>query len=393
MKMLFLTTRLPFPPVGGEKLRAFYFLKYFSRAWEITLLTFVESESEKNALKDYGLDNLRVRSVVLPRSHSYLKCLKGLFSREPLEIAYYASSKMTQAVREELNSAKYDLFFCHLIRMAPYVAGYRAPKKVLDMCDAMSLRYSLSSRFRRGPFKFIEYLESKRLEKYEPEISGKFDLSLVASVEDKKFLEKNLGISGVEVVENGLNPEDLDFKEIPVDSKKIVFFSNMRTFHNADAVQYFYKSIFPLIKERIKEAKFFIVGASIPPCILRMSRDSSVCIVKDAPDIRAAVEDSCVSVAPMRVAVGIQNKILQSMAFRIPVVATTRGLGGIRAVPQRDILIADSPAEFAEKVIMLMENRDLRERLKENAYRLVKEKYFWPNIAEELNKKLLCLTK
>src|SRR3989339_860074 len=391
MKMLFLTTRLPFPPVGGEKLRAFYFLKYFSRAWEITLLTFVESEAEKNALRDYGFDNLRARSVVPPRSHFYLKCLKGLFSREPLEIAYYASSKMTQAVREELNSAKYDLFFCHLIRMAPYVAGYRAPKKVLDMCDAMSLRYSLSSRFRRGPFKFIEYLESKRLEKYEPEISGKFDLSLVASVEDKKFLEKNLGISGVEVVENGLNPEDLDFKELPVDSNKIVFFSNMRTFHNVDAVQYFYKSIFPLIKKRVKEAKFFIVGASIPPCILRMSRDNSVRIVKDAPDIRAAVEDSCVSVAPMRVAVGIQNKILQSMAFRIPVVATTRGLGGIQAEPGRDVLIADSPAEFAEKVIMLMENRDFRERLKENAYRLVKEKYFWPHMAEELNKKLKSL--
>lgn len=390
--MLFLTTRLPFPPVGGEKLRAFYFLKYFSRSWEITLLTFVESEAEKEALKDYGWNNLRVRLVVLPRSHSYLKCLKGLFSSEPLEIAYYASSKMTQAVKEELDSAKYDLFFCHLIRMAPYVAGYRAPKKVLDMCDAMSLRYSLSSSFRGGPFKFIEYLESKRLERYEPEISGKFDLSLVASGEDKRFLEKNLGIPGLEVVENGLNPEDLDFKEIPVDSRKIVFFSNMRTFHNVDAVQYFYKDIFPLIKERIKEAKFFIVGASIPPCILRMSRDNSVRIVKDAPDIRAAVEDSCVSVAPMRVAVGIQNKILQSMAFRIPVAATTRGLGGIQARPGKDILIADNPAEFAENVIMLMEDSALREGIRENAYRLVKEKYFWPNIAEKLNEKLMLIT-
>src|SRR3989338_6299402 len=165
----------------------------------------------------------------------------------------------------------------------------------------------------------------------------------------------------------------------------------MRTFHNADAVNYFYKSIFPLIKERVKEAKFFIVGAGIPPCILRMSRDSSVRIVKDAPDIRAAVEDSCVSVAPMRVAVGIQNKILQSMAFRVPVLTTTRGLGGIQATPQRDILIADSPAEFAEKVIMLMENPALRERLRENADRLVREEYFWPTIAEELNKKLISL--
>ncbi|MEK6567122.1 MAG: glycosyltransferase, partial [Candidatus Omnitrophota bacterium] len=117
----------------------------------------------------------------------------------------------------------------------------------------------------------------------------------------------------------------------------------------------------------------------------------SVRVIGDAPDIHAAVEDSCVSVAPMRVAVGIQNKILQSMAFRIPVVTTTRGLGGIQAKPGRDILISDNPLEFAENVIMLMENPALRERLRENAYRLVKEKYFWPRIAEELNKKLLSL--
>ena len=116
-------------------------------------------------------------------------------------------------------------------------------------------------------------------------------------------------------------------------------------------------------------------------------------VVRDAPDIRAAVEDSCVSVAPMRVAVGIQNKILQSMAFRVPVVATTRGLGGIQAKPGRDILIADSPLEFAEGVIMLMEDSALREGIRENAYRLVKGKYFWPCIAEELNKKLLRLIK
>ena len=379
--------------MGGEKLRAFNFLEYFSRSWEITLFTFAESEAEKADLKDYNLPNLRVRALALPRYGSYLRCLKGVFSPEPLEIAYYTSSKMTRAVEEEMGRVKYDLIFCHLIRMAPYAAGYRAPKKVLDMCDAMSLRYSLSSRFRWGPFKFIEYLESKRLERYEPEISGKFDLSLVASSEDRNFLEKNLGIPAVEVVENGLNPEDLELREIPLDPRKIVFFSNMRTFHNVDAVRYFYKDIFPLIKKRIKEAKFFIVGANMPSCILEMAQDSSVRVVSDAPDIRAVVEDSCVSLAPMRVAVGIQNKILQSMAFRVPVVATTRGLGGIQAKPGRDILIADSPLEFAEGVIALMEDPALREDIRENAYRLVKEKYFWPCIAEELNKKLLRLIK
>jgi glycosyltransferase involved in cell wall biosynthesis len=114
-------------------------------------------------------------------------------------------------------------------------------------------------------------------------------------------------------------------------------------------------------------------------------------VFEDVTDIRPFIKDACVSIAPMRIAVGVQNKILQSMANRIPVVTTTLGLGGIKAGNDKEVLIADTPEEFAEKIVMLMRDENLRVRLLKNAQALIKEQYLWPDICERLNKKLIDL--
>jgi sugar transferase (PEP-CTERM/EpsH1 system associated) len=392
MRLLFLSTRFPFPVVGGEKLRPFYFIKYLASKWKITLLCFSESANEEKKLKDSLPQVTEVHTVTLPRLKSYLNCLGGLFIKGPLENAYYAHKKMHRLVQKEINSGGYDLVFCHLVRMAPYVEKINGIKKVLDICDALSLRYRLSSRYRRGPFKFIEWLESQRLTRYEANVANKFDLNLVSSYLDKRYLEEEIGLPGLEVVENGgIDSADLGQPEAKVDLRKVVFFGNLRTFHNVDAVRYFYKKIFPLIKEKVSDARFVIVGANIPRCILQLRQDPAVSVFADVSDLRYFIEDACISVAPLRISVGIQNKILQSMAQRIPVVATTLGLGGIRAEPDKEILIADAPGEFAKKTVLLMQDVNLRNQIRQNAYRLVKEQYLWPDICGRLNKKLNAL--
>lgn len=391
MRILFLTTRLPFPPLGGERLRPFYFIKYLPRDWQITLLTFVESDSENAALKNYDLGNVRIRTVKQHKYKSYAKCLLGILNHNPLEIAYYDSSEMRKVVDEELRSEKYDLIFCHLLRMATYVASYTGCKKVLDMSDAMSLRYALSWRLRRSHFRLVEWLESKRLKDYEPRISSKFDLNLVASSADKIYLEEKMGVKRLDVLENGVDLEDAGANITKMDPLKIVFFGNLRTFHNIDAVMYFYKKIYPLIKKKIKGARFCIVGANIPGCILNLKRDPSVSVFNDVAKINPFIEDACVSVAPMRIAVGIQNKIIQSMAFRVPVVTTVLGLGGISAAAGKEVLLADTPCEFADNVIKLMQDPGLRSNIVYNAFELIKNKYVWTNIIKELDNKLTVL--
>lgn len=354
-------------------------------------MSFSESAKEAEAAKGYSLPSVRASTVVLPRLKSYLQCLRGIFSQRPLEVAYYWDGKMEELIREEVCGANYDLIFCHLIRMAPYVLNIRGIRKVLDLSDALSLRYSLSAKYRKGPFKFIEYQESARLKRYEPAVSAQFDLNFISSSKDKLYLQEQEGIPRLEVLESGITPEMLEEEGVRADFNKIVFFGNLRTFHNVDAIRYFYKIIFPLVKNKIRNARLVIVGANIPDCIFNLRRDSSVSVFRDVADIRPFIKDACVSVVPMRIAVGIQSKVLQSMASGLPVVTTTLGLGGIRAEDNKEILVADSPSEFAAKVAMLMQDHKLRSCLVRDAYALVKEHYLWQVICEDLNKKLVAL--
>jgi len=393
MRMLFLSTRLPFPPIGGERLRPFNFIKYLSLHWKITILSFFDTLQEKNVSRDYKCDikGLEIYHLSLPRLKSYLQSLTGSFSSEPIEIAYYRDRQMRKCVEKQLRQAHYDLIFCHLLRMAPYAEGVQGIKKVLDLSDALSQRYGISALYRKGPFKFIESLESRRLKRYEPEIARKFDLNLISSTTDKSYLEAKLAVPRLDVIENGVEPEIVEQQGIDFNPKKIVFFANLRIFHNVDAISFFYKTIFPLIRTKIKDAQLAIVGANIPYCILKLRRDKAVSVFTDVPDIGVFVRDASVAVAPMRISVGIQNKVLQSMAYGIPVVTTTLGLGGIKASPGKEVLLADTPLGFANQVVRIMEDPGLRRDIIKNAYTLIKENYLWPNICQELNAKLVSL--
>jgi len=395
MRMLFLSTRLPFPPIGGERLRPFYFIKYLALHWKITILSFFDSGQEKEAAKSYMHDipGLEICHLSLPRARSYLQSAVGFFSPKPIEIAYYADRQMHRLVQKQIKATEHDLIFCHLLRMAPYVQDIQGIKKVLDISDALSLRYKISSRYRKGPFKFIESLESRRLEQYEPSVAEKFDLNLISSDIDKDYLKTKLGIPRLEIVENGIEPEMINQPGAGGIRQKIVFFGNLRIFHNVDAVRYFYRRIFPLVRVKIKEAQLVIVGANIPRCILKLRQDKAVSVFTDVADIRDYVEDASVSVAPMRIAVGIQNKILQSMAYGVPVVTTTLGLGGIKAKPGREVLVADTPEEFARQIITLMQDHSLRSDVIENARNLIKEYYLWPQICGQLHHKLVSLIR
>jgi sugar transferase (PEP-CTERM/EpsH1 system associated) len=386
-KILFLTTRLPFPPTGGERLRPYHFIRHLSREHAITVLAFVESRRELESIKDFTMENVRIRAVMLPRLVSYLQCLGGLFLSQPLEVSYYASGRMSALVSEELGTGGYDLVFCHLLRMAAYVQDAAFPK-VLDLCDALSLRYRLASRYRRGVFKVVERIEAGRLVSYEPRITDRFDLNIVSSSSDRDFLEKELHVKRLAVVENGVEGDVSAAISGKTDPRKIVFFSNMRTFHNVDAVHFFHKEILPLIMKKAGDAVFVVVGSSVPASIRKMDDGHSVRVYSDVKELDPFIRDACVSVAPMRIAVGIQNKIIQSMSLGIPVVTTSIGLGGIAARDGREVLVADTPEAFAEKVVMLLRDQALRNGIAAAARQLIKERYLWSGVVNGLRQKI-----
>src|SRR3990172_5837863 len=131
MKILFLTSRLPFPPLGGDKVRTFHFIKHLSAKHDLTIISFVENENELSCLDGFKQYYKKIIPIKLPKYRSYWNCLIGLLSGSPLQVHYYYSKRMQQAVVNELNTG-YDFIFCHLIRMVQYLPDKSNIHKIID---------------------------------------------------------------------------------------------------------------------------------------------------------------------------------------------------------------------------------------------------------------------
>ena len=162
------------------------------------------------------------------------------------------------------------------------------------------------------------------------------------------------------------------------DGNKIVFVGNMRTLQNQDAVRFFIIDIFPIVKKDIPQAVFYIVGAEAPMEIINFSDIKNIVVTGFVQSIENEIKNAAVAVAPVRIAAGIQNKILISMACGLPVVLTSTVAGGIpELVSGKNCFIADRNQDFASAVIDLMKNENERNRIAKNGYELMKSSYSW----------------
>lgn len=407
MKILFLTSRFPYPPFRGDKLRVFNFIRELSKKHQIILASFIEKHELElvEELKPYCQ---RIETVLLDKKRSYLNCLLHLFSRTPFQVFYYHSPQMEEMVSKLVDEERPDLIHAHLFRMAPYVTKHNVPR-VLDLCDSIALNYERFLKYRRDLISPAYLVEKSKVRRYEGEILADFDRSLVVSPVDKKFLEnllpkmditqmdrrgfpaprkmdrRGFPAPQIEVVSNGV---DLDyFKPMSAekDPHRLVFTGTISYFPNYDGILRFHREIFPLIKEAIPDTELYVVGSGPPKQIRKLAQGDGVVVTGYVDDVRPYVSSSTVFVCPLRAATGLQNKILEAMAMGVPVVATPQALEGINAAPGRDIVVADNPNDFASEVIKLLKDAKLREELSARGRAVVEERYSWQKTGETLN--------
>ncbi len=379
MKILFLTSRLPYPANRGDKLRTFNFLSHLAKKHSLTLVSFIESEKQLpyvEELKKY----CKVEVVKLSCWESYLNCLLKIFSSKPLQVSYYKSQKMQDKIRQILKREKFDAAYAHLFRMAPYLENITGVKRVLDLCDAVSLHMKRTLKFNRGILWPVYLSEYFRIKKYEKAIIKKFDETTLISEKDKEeILGKNTEAANIHIVPNGVDYEY--FKPMPIDNHEIprvAFLGYLSTFYNLDAVRYFYREIFPLIKERVPQIKFSIIGANCPAELKKIAReDNAVELFCDVKDTRPFLNQSLLFVCPLRIGSGAQNKILEAMSMGLPVVTTSIGYSGIGALKDREIVVVDEPRAFAERIIDLINDGQLRNEISLNARRFIENNYRW----------------
>lgn len=378
MKICILTPRFPFPENGGDVLRINEIARYLKKqGHSLCLVSFVESYKVK---EDEAID--LYDTIYKVKRNSWLSAFYALtffIMGKPIQCGYYYSIPFLDKVRKIIIKEKPDLFICHLLRTTIYAEKLRLESMtIVEMTDALSKTYSKAGNSKWNSIKKLIYvLEETKIGRYEAKIIKKFPKIVLVSMDDVDYLTKNLGkcVKSLVVHSNGIELPKV--KSTQYKNNKICFIGNMRTLQNQDAVFRFVNEIFPLILKKMPKATFYIVGAQ-PPKRIRELANENIIVTGFVDDIYQSISDSCVAVAPVHIAAGIQNKVLVSMGAGIPVVLSSLISTAIpELVNHVNCFICDDNQLFAEKCIEIMSNPQLRECLSNKGYEMVKKNYSW----------------
>jgi sugar transferase, PEP-CTERM/EpsH1 system associated len=398
MNILFLAHRIPYPPNKGDKIRSFNEIKYLSKNNNIFLGTILDNKSDMevlNELKRYCKESYFVYF------NKRISALRSLFSRKPFSISNFYNSRLQEYVDEILENENIDTVICFCSVMAEYIFKSRLYKEkdlddirlIMDFVDLDSDKWLQYAKYTRFPLNLLYKLENKRLFKYEIRINKIFDISIfVSQREVHVFKELYHEARNLHIIPNGVdynyflskqinsssqpairNPQTAIIKKQPV----LIFTGIMDYFANEDGVNWFCKHIFPKIKAEIPDVQFYIVGNYPTKKVMSLSMIDGVIVTGYVEDIREYYMMADICVVPLRIARGLQNKVLESMSTGNAVVATSNASNGITSHDSIDIVIADDVESFAKKTISLLKNENRRKELGKKAVENILKNYSW----------------
>lgn len=381
--LLFLSLRFPYPPQRGDRIRAYYFIKELSKKHNISLISFFDSEEEIEQIDELRKYCSQVKVVKFSQLRAYFNSVIYSLSSKPIQVGYWHSPDMQKTVDKSIAANDFDIIHVQFFRMAQYITKYTDYPKILDLTDALSLNLNRRAKLDRGLSYPLVKLEERRVRKYEVEIIKEFDVGTMVSAFDRDYLLDLDDSLELTVIPMGV---DLDYFSPGKSSYKsqVLFTGTMNYFPNYDAVLYFCNEIFPIVKQKLPDVSFYVVGNN-PHKKLQQIASKDIVITGHVPDVRPYFDDSAVFVCPLRAGSGMQTKNLEAMAMGVPVVTTSVGLEGLDATPGKEIFVADNPVDFANQLIRLIEEPALRRKVSESERKLVETKYSWSEIVRGLD--------
>ncbi len=380
MRLLCLTSRLPYPPNRGDRLRVFHFLKQLSAEHQITLVSFVENDDQLahvEALEPYVS---AVYTVHLSRWQSRWNVATHFWQDEPLQTLYYRSSKMQGLVNNLLNSESFDAVYCHLLRMAPYIEHRRDVYRIIDLTDLISREIAVSRPYRSPLARRLYDMELPRVQQYERALARSQDEIWLVSETERVTLAADVGHANLHVVANGI---DIDMADDPMPeptNNSLTFVGHTDVFHNIDAARWLATEILPLVQRAVADAALRLVGAGSGEQVDDLANLPGVVVDGFVPDLEAVLQNSAVFVAPLRFAAGVQNKVLEAMAAGRPVVTTSHVNAGLRAAVGKEVLLGDDAPTLARQIVRLLRDPDLRRTMGDLGRAFVTTHYSWQQV-------------
>ncbi|MEM8523572.1 MAG: glycosyltransferase [Bacteroidota bacterium] len=388
MKILIVSPRFPYKHGKADSMTVFHLIDFLTkRGHKVLLATFNNQEDFPESERAYIRKICEAVEVV-----NLVKWKKGvrmginIFSQQPFQVAYYKKQEMADNIAQLIEEHQPDLLYAHLIRTAEYLRNYQSIPKILAMQIAQTLNYQRLIKYEANFVRKLFYTrEYQRVVKYEPQIVRPFERILMISPHDKKAISPNHIDHKVFYNPHGVDvdyyAEDLKLQRDP---NTIIMNGDFGVPTNIDGALHFYKDIFPKIKTAIPTAKLWLVGRNPHLSIEKLAQDESVIVTGRVPDIRPYLQRAAVGIAPMRVAAGLQNKILVSLASSLPLVSTQIANEGIGAPNGEVLLTAKNDSIFADKVVQLLRDSSLRRRIGNNALTFMQERWTWEFHFEKL---------
>ena len=384
-RIIFLCQRVPYPPDRGDRITTYNVIRMLKTIGKVRIGCFVEHEREKDSVRALESMGYEVFARRLRPGLKKMIILRHIFSNIPLTLPYFFSWPLKERV-DSWVAEGCDIGMCYSSSMGQYLLGKQGFKRIMQFAELDSDKWLQLSRESGFPMSWVYAREARLLLEFEDRVAREFDLSLVVSpVEKQIFMERIPGVEPM-VVENGV---DFDYfrPDESVEKEEMVVFTGVMNYPpNVLGVKRFVSEVWPVVKERRPGARFFIVGSDPVGSIRALHGRMGIHVTGRVPDTRPYMNRASVAVAPLWVARGIQNKILEAMSMALPVVATSAAFSGINAEPGKSIFVEDEPGEFAGKVCLLLENPETAREKGKAARSTVIENYEWSKILEKLKK-------
>ncbi|MBR0551929.1 TIGR03087 family PEP-CTERM/XrtA system glycosyltransferase [Stakelama marina] len=376
--ILFLAHRIPYPPDRGDKMRGFHILKHLSRRHRVHLIAFADDQRD---LAHQAVLSGHVAScqVIWRGKHNIVAALQSLATHRAASISAFDNREMAATVAKALKTRPIDTIYVFSSQMAQYLPAKPRQRVLMDFVDVDSAKFEAYAGQARWPMRWMHAREARLLGGYERAVARRVDAGLFVSEAEAALFRSRARGGNIQVLENGIDTDFYDPKaameRISGMGPLLTFTGQMNYRPNVEAVKWFADRVMPRIREHHPRARFAVVGRRPADAVVALASREDVLVTGEVADVRGWLAAASVAVAPLRLARGIQNKVLEAMAMARPVVASAAAAEGVDDAGT--IRVADGEAAMASAICALLADREAAEALGASARERVLARYGW----------------